>query len=783
MVKTKLILSWLFIFLTVSIQSQTQTIRGRISDKQSKHPLVGASVIVLDSYPVSGTITDKNGNFNISDIQIGRNGIKISCIGYESLVIKNLILTSSKEQVLEIFLDEKVNKLKEIKVMASNKKAMNEMATVSARSFTVEQTQKYAGSLMDPARMATNFAGVVAANDERNDIIIRGNSPMGLLWKLEGIPIPNPNHFAENGTTGGAVSILNNNNLSNSDFFTGAFPAEYGNALSGVFDLKLRRGNDSKFEYTLQTGFMGLELGAEGPLGNGNSFITNYRYSTISLLDKLGVTGNDIPSIPRYQDITFKIDFKNNEKSGKFSLFAIGGLSNMDYKFKEENDNDYDVHDENENLNSNMYSDMAVAGLSHFKAINSKNYIKTTFAYSISRNGTNTDTILSSDVVQQIQKRNSNTQNLALNSYYNYKQNAKNNFRLGFLIEHKKYQFYDKILEGNQYFDQLSVEGTCMINQMFAQWQHKFSDKLKINSGINLSYFSFNKERSVEPRLGLKYQIRNNQSFNLGAGLHSQIQALPLLLYNSSSNTGEVIKTNKNLGFTKSIHIIGGYEWFPSNNLKIKIEPYYQHLYNVPIEEKESFYSSLNMGADFEMTFIDSLVNKGIGRNYGLDLSIEKFFGQNYYFLITGSLYESKYTGSDNIERNTVFNGNFAVNVLAGFEKALSKRTAITGDIKLAYIGNRRYIPINIEESISTGVPAYEYHNAYNERYKDYFRFDLKVSLRRNKKKVTQYFILDIMNLLNTQNIYMEIFNPKINKLSSMYQYGIMPNLIFKLEF
>jgi hypothetical protein len=164
--------------------------------------------------------------------------------------------------------------------------AINEMAVVSARSFTIDETERYAGSLGDPSRMAANFAGVTSVSDQRNDIVIRGNSPLGLLWRLEGLEIPNPNHFGSIGTTGGPISMLNINHLTNSDFYTGAFPAEYGNALAGAFDIRMRNGNNQKHEFMGQMGFNGFELGAEGPFSSNSqaSYMANFRYSTLEVL-------------------------------------------------------------------------------------------------------------------------------------------------------------------------------------------------------------------------------------------------------------------------------------------------------------------------------------------------------------------------------------------------------------------------------------------------------------------------------------------------------------------
>jgi hypothetical protein len=312
-IRTLLILTLSFWLNQVNSQVLTQTVRGVVTDKESKQPLIGATVIILGSNPLQGSTTDDNGRFKIEKVITGRQTLKISYLGYNEVQIPNIVVNSGKEVVLNIELQENVVSKGEVVVTADRNKdkSNNEMAVVSARSFSIDETNRYAGALGDPARMVANFAGVSAPSDARNDIIIRGNSPSGLLWRLEGIDIPSPNHFSAQGSTGGPVSILNNNTLRNSDFFTGAWPAEYGNATSGAFDLKLRNGNNEKMEYTGQVGFNGFEGMVEGPIkkSKGSSFMASYRYSTIGLIGDLTGFTFGASGVPKYQDLTFKINF------------------------------------------------------------------------------------------------------------------------------------------------------------------------------------------------------------------------------------------------------------------------------------------------------------------------------------------------------------------------------------------------------------------------------------------------------------------------------------------
>ena len=323
----KSLFKFLLIFFTgLSLQAQeiTQTIRGTVTDAATQQPIPGAAVILFGSNPIKGFMTDIDGNFRLENVSVGRPIVQISMVGYAPLKLSNLVLTSSKELILNISLEATFIQGNTVEIVAKidKDKPLNELSSVSTRTFSVDEAQRYAGSFGDPARLSTSFAGVVAGNDQRNDIVVRGNSPLGVLWRLEGIDIPSPSHYSGSGTSGGAVSILNTNVLSNSDFSTGAFAAEYGNATSAAFDVKMRKGNNERHEFTGQVGFNGFEAGAEGPLSSNkkSSYLINYRYSTLGALNAVGLEFVE-GGVPQYQDLSFKLDFQH--KNGKTSLFGI----------------------------------------------------------------------------------------------------------------------------------------------------------------------------------------------------------------------------------------------------------------------------------------------------------------------------------------------------------------------------------------------------------------------------------------------------------------------------
>ncbi len=766
----------------------SQNVRGTIVDKVTQSPLPSASIKIIDSDPLIGTTTNVNGQFLLKDVAIGRISLEVSYIGYESIFINQLQVTSGKEVVLNLELQESIEQLSEVTVKAKQnpQNASNDLALVSARGFDMEETNRYAGARNDPARMAQNFAGVSGANDSRNDIIIRGNSPSGVLWRLEGIDIPNPNHFGALGTTGGPVSILNNNLLAKSDFMTSAFPAEYGNATAAVFDLKMRKGNSFKREHIFQVGFNGFELGTEGPIGKegGASYLLNYRYSTLALMDDVGLSPGTGNAVPFYQDFSAKVDVPT-EKLGKFSLFAIGGKSNIDLLGTETDSTETDLYSE---VSQNIYNSakMGVVGLSNTQYYNED-------AYGII--SLSADYTYTGNIVDSLSTENRNPQpfyrsNYGLTKYraqyhFHQKINAKNNYVAGFNYDVLSFNLQDSIYRAasDDFRELRDEQGVSGLAQGFFQWQLRLNDKLEATAGLHYQYFAFNGAQQLEPRLGVHYQLNKRNSLKLGYGLHSQLQAMPIYFLESERN-GDKIRTNENLDFTKSHHFVAGFNHQFNNNFKLKTEAYYQHLYDVAVERKSSSFSMLNAGADFGVPDVDSLVNSGTGRNYGLELTLEKSFSNNYYFLVTASIFESKYQGSDEKWRNTAFNSEYVFNGLFGREFELgSKNRVLALDIKSTYAGGQYVTPIDLAASRQAKEAVYDTENAYSMKNPDYFRTDFKISFRMNSKKLTHEWALDIQNVFNTENLFRRTYNPVTEEIVENNQLGIYPIPQYRLTF
>lgn len=776
------ILSMLFtnVFLA---QNNTQNIRGVVTDKLSQTPLNGVSIQI--SSLQKGTTTDTLGRFTLSNIPPDRYDVKVTYVGYKSITIPNVVVISGKEVILDIAMEDEFTKLKEVVIKTSNKGGtINKLASISARTFSMEEVNRYAGGRSDPARLVANFAGVSAPDDSRNDIVIRGNSPVGVQWRIDGMNVTNPNHFASVGTTGGAVSALNTNLLKSSDFFTSAFPAEYGNATAGVFDLGLRNGNNKKRETTFQVGVIkGLEATTEGPFSKNSdaSYLVGYRYALAGVAQTLGV---DIgtTATPSYQDLSFKVN-SGTSKFGKFSLFGILATSTIEIS----GGNTTSLYGNGNQVD--FASKIGIMGVNHFKQINKKSFISTTLGVNYaSTDQTNYGLERPSDSVFVKELNNVAKTGYNINSTYNTKINSRLFFKAGIQNEIINLYLYSKSKNRiNEAYRQIwDYTSTTNFAQAFAHLKYNLTEKLTMNAGIHSQHFFLNNSTSVEPRLGLVYNITNKSSFNFGYGLHSQMQPINVYFLQSTDANGSIVYNNKNLDFTKSHHFVLGYNIQPFSDWRIKAEVYYQSLFNVPINTFSSSYSMLNTGSTFKTDLEDSLTNAGTGKNYGIEVTVEKFFSNGFYGLFTSSLYNSKYTGSDDVERNTAFNGKYVFNILAGKEWKIgsAKRNKVSADFKFTNAGGRAYTPIDLSASNISGTEQLS-TNAYSDYYENYYRMDIKlgITLNSGKRKISNTFSLDLQNVTNHKNVFSKSYDDRNQSISTTYQLGFFPNVVYKLQF
>ncbi len=776
-----LFITSLVIFMVTDLSAQilSQTIRGKIIDTDSKSPIAFASVMVVGSEPLLGSNTDEKGYFTIESVPVGRATLKVSYIGYEDKLIPNLVVISGKETVLDIEMKESFETLNEITVSARQHKSeiTNEMAQVSSRSLSVEESKRYAGGIGDPARLVSSFAGVGSTGEGENDIIVRGNNPRYIQWKLEGTEIPNPNHFSQEGLTGGPINALNSQMLANSEFYTGAFAPEFGNALSGIFDMRLRKGNSENREHSFSIGVLGTDITTEGPLkkGDKSSYLINYRYSTLAIISSLGIL--DFGGVPKYQDLSFKV-FLPTKRAGTFSLFGLGGLNNINSEY-------YDPENEevvNEEFRQN--GSLGVAGIRHLINITKKAYINSTLSYS--HNGTEFSSLrtFNSSALQQDQNANTNNNIVRLNTTFNYKLNIKHQFQIGSVNSHYNFDFNTRYFDSaaDQFVQGQDVVGTASLYQSFVTWKWRVSENLSLVNGIHTQNTTQNDEITFEPRSSLRYELPKGQAFTVGVGVHSNMTSLSnynTIVYDEEGNTST---PNATLELLKARHYVLGYENKLTKNLFLKLEAYYQDLYDIPVEVGNSSYSLINQRYEFSDRV---LANEGRGRNLGLELTMERYFVNNYYFLLTGSLFDSKYKASDDIWRNTRFNGNYIANGLFGKEFVVGKnKNNIIGiNSKITWLGANRQLNIDLQKSSEQGSAVYDEMNAFRDKGEDIISLNLAISYRINKPRLSHEFKIDVQNVTNNTAVIDFYYNDVNKNIEEVKQLPMLPVLSYTLNF
>ena len=757
-----------------------QIIKGQVTERSIKTP-VSAATISLEGDFKQSTISDSSGNFILKNVPVGRRSIVVTFIGFKPVTMNNLLVESGKELIVNIEMKEDLSMNKEIVVKSNRNKSrpINDLAMVSARMFSVEETRRFAAGLNDPSRIAANFAGVASAGDG-NALIIRGNAPNGLLWRLEGVDIPNPNHFSRVGTSGGAISMLSAQLLANSDFMTSAFPAEYGNALSGVFDIRLRKGNQSKREHTFSISTIGIDFATEGYFKKGynGSYLINYRYGFLTLMQKLGFDISNNPTF--FQDLSLNTHLPT-KKLGTFSIFGFGGLSKQyDELAKDSLTWANNIDSRSSALDA---ANAGALGVSHQINFGKKILWRTVF----SKNGNiykEEDSRLDKFSGPIIYSRtNRFTEwNSQVSSVLTYKINKHHLLKTGLYAKHIFFDLLQREAVSNVLKDKIKNAGNTTLTNYFIQWKWDVSNKLSLQHGWHGQLLALNKTKAFQPRFGLKYNLGAGQFLSLGYGLHSQIQ--PLGNYFARVKLGtDTVMPNKNLDFSKSRHYVLGYSIQLAKDWNLKTEVYYQWLFNVPIHAlKMSNYSVINLDDDYS---IETLANKGFGQNYGIEFTLDRYWNDRFYLLSTLSLYQSEYRPSDLIWRNTRYNSNSSFTLLLGKEWVLrTKRPSFIGmDLKLLNMGGVRVTPIDLTQSILRKTTVTLPGRLYDEKLRNIFRIDAQFEWKVQYKKTTGSFILGVQNATNQKNPISQRFDVNLGKITYNYLLGRIPVFGYKVDF
>lgn len=769
---------YLLVFHSAIAQS-VNSIKGIVTDKQSAVPLSYARMVVLSTQPLLGATTDSLGFFSIANVPSGRYDIEVSFLGYHTVVFPEVLVGSGKQTELNIQMTEKPAQLSDVvvKPVVNKHQSLNPHALVSSRMLSVEEASRYAGGFDDPARLASAFAGV-ASNSGSNGIIVRGNSPRFLQWRMEGVEIPSPNHFNDLRAFGGGVlTALSSQMLANSDFMTGAFPAEYNNALSGVFDMNLRKGNPEKRETTLQFGLIGLEAAQEGPFKKGNkaSYVWNYRYSTLGLLAPVLPDGAETIT---YQDLSFKLNFPT-QKAGTFSVWGLGFIDGANSSPKKDTTKRL-YYDDSRKDNIAMLT--GAAGITHKLFLKNNMYFHTVLAATTNTTDWKTKALTATEELVPYSNITNTTRDYTLSSYVNKKFNVFHTNRTGVRIRYMNYNLkLNKAANvGDSPSEIVNASGESVLSSAFTSSSFALTNRLQLTAGLTAQHFSLNSHYTVEPRIVLSQAIGANHTLGIAYGLHSRIEALNFY-YNNSLSTGEKA-VNKNLDFTKAHHLVLSYGTRVSEWINIKVEPYVQFLFDVPVAEGTSF-SSINLQSDW--FFAQKLVNKGEGRNYGIDVTVEKYMSKGFYYMFTASVFDALYTGGDGVWRNSRFNRNVVTNVLAGKEWKVgkSKQNVFSLNGRVTVQGGERYSPFDVAATIAKKEVVYDESRAYSSQTTPMVNVHLTIAYKKNSLKRSSEIALKIVNLTQQPDFYGYQYNFRTGGIDQDVETILLPNLSYKIQF
>ncbi len=771
-----------FVPLPFFAGAQGQTIRGTVIDKDTRQPLIGATVALPDLETMLGTVTEFDGTFVLEGVPIGRHTLVCRYIGYGSWQADGLVLTAARELVLEIELKEDAATLGEVLVTAvvSPHSPLNDAALLSSRSFSVEEVQHFAGAINDPGRMAHSLPGVQPSRDNEGDIIIRGNASTGVLWRLEGVDILNPNHFARLGGSGGGLTIFSVSVLSTSDFFAGAFPAEYGNALAGVFDMRFRNGNRDNRQHRFRAGMLGLEYATEGPFsaskqqagGKSGSYLLNYRYSTLGILNEMGIylVGERVRN--NFQDLSFNLFFPGKDGKASLRLWGVGGLSSED---KVTAQGGWQIFDDS--LSYQNGSKIGVLGLTHTIATGEKSHLKTTVAimgqqayHHLRRNfAEGGQGILSDEDYRQGK--------LALSTFFTKKISSSSTFKTGLQFSGLLYDLsFDSIQAGGQTAAYIAEKGTTLQAQPFAQLGYQPNANWTLNLGLHGLYFGLTESFSLEPRLSARRRLGRRQTLSMAVGYHSQTAPLGVYFANVQQDS-MITQPNRNLPLMKSLQVVVAYDAWLAPQLRLHLEGYRQDLFDIPGDRGLSyFYWLLN---EMEGYPNRSFADAGQGTNTGLDLSLEKSFRQGFFFLLNGSVFNSTYRFKGTRDFNTQFNANYTGALTMAREWGVSKGGIWQVGMKNLWMNGLPSTPL---AAIQFGgeSPILEESRPFGERVRDYFRSDLRLAWRKNRHSLS----LDVQNVFNIENLrpFEWIFDPVRNGWARRPQASITPVLSWQLD-
>lgn len=776
----RLLSPFLAVLLIGHAASAQEMLRGRVRDASTGSPVVGAKVHLSNGRPQQDRllITDSLGYFAAEMLPPGIYLCSVQAAGYEAIRIPEIQLVAARQTVLDLFLKPASVALPDVIIRAGAERQV--LLPLGEIPLTREKTQRFPATFFDPARLALAFAGVANADDQANGLLIRGNSPQHLRWRLEGVEVVNPNHLPNAGTlsdrptqTAGGVLLFSAQLLENSSLLTGALPPGYGDAFGGIMDIYWRRGNAQKHELTAQASLLGLDFAAEGPLDrkNKHSYLVNYRYSTVGLLGQLGISfGNEQIW---FQDYTFKTSF-SGKKGGQWSVFGAAGDSRN--RFTPPTDSG-SITQFKDLFQIDFRSSTGLLGTTWNSALGSRTYLAVSAVSSVQRNTRTAEAkALFSERDTALDAR------LGLSLRLAHQASTHRSLQAGLLAQ------YASLATDASRQDSLLYSATAA-TLTFQPWVNNLwtlpNERTQIHLGVHALIWRLLERYAWrthwEPRLTVVHRLRERHHIAFYLGLNSQTHALWVYALHPPAADASDANRLEGAPVATALQASARYSWAASEVWRLRAEVFYQHQYRLPAA------GALHLANISEPQPLGSLVATGRARNAGMELSAERFLSGGWFLLANTTLLQAHYRGTDNRWRSSRWNTGHMANLTAGKEWTLDhwpeRLRTFGANGRLTWVGGQRAAPIDTAASAAAQSTHYDVSNGYPVRLPDFVRLDLRIYWRRHwGKRRNSLLAFDLQNATLRSNVAYYYFDPLLGRVATKAQLSLVPNISWRLE-
>jgi outer membrane receptor for ferrienterochelin and colicin len=783
MFKNSILLVIAFLLLSKITNAQTGIIKGQVKNISNNEPIPFANIGLSGTN--KGVVADIDGNFMINELNPGYYNIQVSSVGFKTKLITEQLVTNAQPTIIVAELEEESAQLKEVEITTSGF-TKTEESPISLRTLSISEIERNPGSNRDISNVIRSLPGVASTPAFRNDIIIRGGAPNENRFYLDGVEVPNINHFSTQGSSGGPVGLINVNFIREVDYYSGAFPANRGNALSSVFEFKQKDGRNDKLGFSITSGATDFGLTAEGPLGKNTTFIASARRSYLQFLFK----AIGLPFLPIYNDFQFKVKTRFSDKD-ELTLIGLGAIDNFELNLdanETENQryilNYLPIQEQWNYTNGAVYKRFFKTGYHTF--VLSRNMLNNTSIKYKNNDDTDENNLILRYVSQEIENK------------FRYENVIrKNGFKIisGALVEYVKFNtntLNNIVLPSGPFRVDYKSDLSFYKYGIFAQLSKGiFNERILLSGGFRMDGNSLNSSmrnmlNQLSPRFSISYSITEQFSFNTNVGMYYQLPAYTVLGY--KDNNGNLLNVNNGAKYINNTHYVAGFAYETKQNARFTAEGFYKQYKNYPFLTNDSI-SLANLGGDFGVIGNEPSLPISEGRSYGAEFLAQQKLIKGFFGILAYTYVISEFKNKHGVYTPTAWDSRNIINATLG--KKFNKNWQ-TG-LKFRYSGGQPYTPFNLDLSSQVNVwdirgrGIEDFNQLNSQRLKPFHGLDIRVDKFYYLKKATFDIYLDIQNLYNFQAEQAPIFNVSRNNKGEplpdptkpgYYQYYLIPNTV-----